>query len=334
MDVLRVGVIGCGGAAGWHAEVLAKSADFEIVALTEPNEQNLERFRTRVPAVAEVPAFADAEQMYQQVDVDAVTIVTPHTLHYPLIMGAIKQGVHVLCEKPMTHTSAHAREIEEAASIAGVTVMVQYQRRFFPTYMYMKQAIESGELGELRTISAHCGQSWQRNSAGKWRQQPELSGGGMLMDSGSHLTDVLLWLAGRPVEQVSALVDNLGSPVDINTSATVRFAGGAHGQLTVIGDYPGVWTETVVVTGTEASLRYEIDPQHPWRVGRVTHHQRDGIYRPLQLPKAPEGIEAWADVIRGREPNPSPAGVGFQVAQLCEAMYRSSEAGGQVINLV
>lgn len=330
MGAIRVGVIGCGGAASWHASSLASSAEFEVVGLVEPNAQNLELFRTRVPEVDGVPAFAAADQLYDEVEVDAVTIVTPHTLHYPLILAALKRGVHVLCEKPMTCESAHAREIEETAETAGVTVMVQYQRRTFPAYVYMKQAIENGELGELRTIAVHCGQGWQRGTAGKWRQEPELSGGGMLMDSGSHLTDVLLWLAGEPVRSVTAQVDNLGSPVDINTTATLRFEGGAHGQLTVIGDYPGVWTETVVVTGTDSSVRYEIDPQHPWRMGRVTHHRRDGIYQPLELPEIAEGIAAWADVIRGTGTNPSPAAAGIRVAELCEAIYRSAERGTTV----
>src|SRR5690606_31436299 len=108
-----------------------------------------------------------------------------HTLHHPLMMAALERGLHVLCEKPMTCTAAEAREIEAAATAAGVTVTVHYQRRTYAAYIYVKQCIDAGELGELRNITIHCGQRWQRGTAGTWRQDPALSGGGMLMDSGS-----------------------------------------------------------------------------------------------------------------------------------------------------
>ncbi|HZC27081.1 MAG TPA: Gfo/Idh/MocA family oxidoreductase [Actinopolymorphaceae bacterium] len=325
-------MIGCGGASSWHTRELASMAGVEIVGLAEPNAANLERFKSRVPLVADVPSFADAEEMFASVELDAVSVVTPHTLHYPIVMSAIKRGLHVLCEKPLTCESAHARDIETAAEAAGVTVMVPYQRRFDPAYGYMKAAIDAGELGELRSITVTCGQHWMQGTAGSWRQDPALSGGGMLMDSGSHLVDMLLWLIGRPVASVSALVDNAGSPVDINAAATVRFDGGIHGQLTVIGDLATTWMETVVVSGTEGLLRYEIEPQHPWRTGRVVHCRNDEIVQPLRLAEGPDLHEVWLAAIRGETPNPSPPSAGLRVAELSEAIYSSAQLG-QTVNL-
>lgn len=325
-----MGVIGCGGAATGHAAAMAGLEGFEIVGLADPSAENLARFRSRVPPVAEVPSFATAEEMFEGVGLDAVTVVTPHTLHYPIVMSALKANLHVLCEKPLTCRTDHARDIEAAAEAAGLTVMVRYQRRFFPPYVYMRQAIESGEIGELRSINAYCGQHWLQGTAGRWRQDPALSGGGMLMDSGSHLADMFLWLAGRPVQTVAALVDNVGSPVDINTAATVSFAGGVQGQLGVVGDLATTWVESVVVSGSEGLLRYENVPQHPWRMGRVTHYRDGGMFDPLRFPPGPEIHEAWLAAIRGEGPNPSPPAAGIRVAELSEAIYRSAQEGRTV----
>ena len=324
MGRLRVGVIGCGGAASWHAMAVANAADCEVVGLVDPSETSLRRFRTRVPIVADVPGFADVEEMFGAVDLDAVTVVTPHTLHHPIVMSAIKRNLHVLCEKPLTCTPEHAREIETAAAANNVTVMVSYQRRLDPAYAYMRGAIDDGVLGDIRSIQVSCGQHWLQGTAGTWRQQPALSGGGMLMDSGSHLVDMLLWLVDAPVESVSALVDNAGSPVDINTAATVSFAGGIHGQLSVVGDLATTWMETVVVSGSEALLRYEIEPQHPWRTGRVTLASDDQITQQLELPDGPGIHSAWLSAIRGEAPNPSPPSAGLRVAELSDAIYRSA----------
>ncbi len=330
MGKLRVGVVGCGGAATWHASSMASAAEFEIVALADPSQANLDTFRSRVPIVAHAPTFADVDEMFASVDLDAITVVTPHTLHHPIVMSAIKRSLHVLCEKPLTCTSEHAREIEAAADAAGVTVMVHYQRRFDPAYSYMRTAIASGELGELRSISISCGQRWLQGTAGSWRQDPSLSGGGMLMDSGSHLVDMLLWLVDQPVRSVSALVDNVGSPVDINAAATVSFAGGVQGQLSVVGDLATTWMENVVVSGSEGLLRYEIEPQHPWRTGRVTHYRDGGIVQPLDLRGGPEAHQAWLSTIRGEIPNPSPPAAGLRVAELSDAIYRSAREGATI----
>lgn len=325
MATIRVGLIGCGAAASWHATGMASSERFEIAALVDPSEANLVRLRERVPSVAAVPAFAGVEPMYAEVELDAVAVVTPHTLHYPLVFDAVERGLHVYCEKPLTCRAGHARAIEAAAEAAGVAVLVGYQRRRDPAYGYMKRVIENGDLGELRGISVCCGQRWLSATAGTWRQEPSLSGGGFLMDSGSHLADMFLWLSDRPVRSVSALVDCLGTPVDIDTTATVEFADGLQGQLTALGGLPHAteWIESVLVTGSRGLLRYDIEPQHPWRTGRVVHYGDRGLLQPTGLPDPPSLLIHWADAIDGIAPNPSPPAAAVRVAELTEAIYES-----------
>jgi predicted dehydrogenase len=323
-------MIGCGGASSFHAQTLLSLEGTRIVALVDTSPASLERMRQRNPQLVDVPDFATTEEMYATVELDAVQIITPHSLHYLQVKEAIEHGAHVLCEKPLAITTADARDIAAKAEASGVIVTVSYQRRLDPAYTFMRQAIEAGELGEIQTVAILNGQGWRKGTEGSWRQDPALSGGGMLMDSGSHHAESLLSLAGRPAVSVSALVDTFGLPIDINSTTTVGFEGGMQGQLTVIGDLPATWIENVTVSGTKGILRYETEPQHPWRTGRVTQYKDGGITQPLDLPGVRSMDPAWLAAIRGETPNPSPPEVGVRVAELTEAIYQSAREGRTV----
>lgn len=326
MERLRVGILGCGGVAGFHAGRLAVLDEVRVAGLADPNPQSIDRLRERV-SLDGVPAFASPAELYETVEVDAVVVATPHTLHRPLIMQALQRGLHVLCEKPLACTPDDAREIAGAAAASGLTVTVGYQRHFDPGYLYMRDVIDRGGLGELRAVSITCGQHWNERTRNAWRQVPELSGGGMLMDTGSHMIDALCWLVGRPFLEVHALVDNRGRPVDIDTTATIAFEGGVQAQLTVLGDMPFAWLESVVVTGTQAALRYENDPQHPWRPGQVSRFSEDAETRPLNLRAgADDVVTAWVAAIRGERENPVPPEVGVRVAELTHAILEAGRA--------
>ncbi|MDQ3855650.1 MAG: Gfo/Idh/MocA family oxidoreductase [Chloroflexota bacterium] len=327
MTRLRIGIAGCGSVTGWHVGNLLAINGVEIAGLADPSQEARERLVRRQPVVASAPQFDTPEELYESVELDGVFVGTPHTLHYSHVIGAVRRGLHVLCEKPLACAPEHAREIAEQSEAEGVVVTVSYQRRVDPAYKYMREAIDSGELGEVRTVAITCGQSWKQLTGGSWRQNPELSGGGMLMDTGSHIVDILLWLAGREPVSVHATVDHYDAPVDITTTATIQFGGGAQGALTVIGDLPTQWIESVLVSGTKGLLRYENDPQHPWRTGTVHQFRDDGVYTPLNLQtwNPPTTDSLWVGAIRGENPNPIPPEVGVRVAELTAAIYRSGQ---------
>jgi predicted dehydrogenase len=330
METFRVAVIGCGMMGGAHAAGFSRLDEARVVGLVDPEPESIRRVSERVPVLAEVPAFATPEDLYKAVEVDGVVVTSPHTLHHPQIIAAVRHGVHVLTEKPMVCEAAHAREIEAAAREAGVTVTVAYHRRLDPGYQYMHEAIQRGELGELRTISITCGQRWGRATTIGWRQKPELSGGGMLMDTGSHIIDIFCWLAGRQATSVTAVVENRYAPVDLDTTASIHFEDGLEGQLTLLGDMPVTWLESVLVIGSEGVLRYENDPQHPWRPGHVTLYRGNEVVSPLDLRSGADYARAWVEAIRGRRENPVPPSAGVRVAELTEAIYESGRSGALV----
>lgn len=327
MEQLRVGILGCGRrVAMFHAGPLAASQGVRIAGLADPNAQSIETLRRTVPLDG-VPAFGSAPELYDSVELDAVLVSTPHTMHHSMIMGALERGLHVLCEKPLACTPEEARDIAAAATASGLTVTIAYQRRFDPAYVYMRDAIVRGDLGELQAVSITCGQQWNGGTRQGWRQLPELSGGGMLMDTGSHIVDVLCWLVGKPFLDVHAIVDPRGRPVDIDTTALIAFEGGVQAQLAVLGGMPFRHLESVIVSGTRAALRYENDPQYPFRPGSVTCYSEDSETRPLNL-RAGVGqvVGAWVAAIRGECENPCPPSAGVCVAELTQAILKAGTA--------
>ncbi len=326
MERLRVGILGCGAVAGFHAGRLAALDEVRIAGLADPNPESIERLRQRV-SLDGVPAFASPAELYQDVELEGVVVATPHTLHHAMIMGALERGLHVLCEKPLACTPEEARDIARAAAASGLTVTIGYQRHFDPGYVYLHDVIDRGDLGELRAVSITCGQHWNEWTRNGWRQVPELSGGGMLMDTGSHMVDVLCWLVGRPFVEVRALVENRGRPVDIDTTAMIAFEGGVQAQLTVLGDMPFAWLESVVIAGTKAALRYDNDPQHPWRPGQVSRLTEEAETRPLNLRTGNDDVvTAWVAAIRGERENPVPPAAGIRVAELTTAIVEAGRA--------
>ncbi len=113
-------------------------------------------------------------------------------------------------------------------------MQVSYQRNYYPHYVYARELISKGAIGPLRGVVSYITQNW--TSTGGWRLDPELAGGGMFMDSGSHLVASTLWMTGLEVAEVCAFMDNDGMKVDINAVINVRFKDGASGTLNTFGN--------------------------------------------------------------------------------------------------
>jgi predicted dehydrogenase len=239
MNPVRIGMIGCGGHARWHISNLCKVADARVAALADPNPAQIQRTQAMFPALAKVPAFSDFHAMLAQAELDAVVICTPHTQHVDQVIDAFGRGLHVLVEKPMVTSVEDAHRVLDAHRKApGKVGAIGYQRHTQPEFIRLRQEIASGKWGAVTYLAALQCQEWKRLTKGTWRQDPQLSGGGQLNDSGSHLIDILLWVTGLRPASVSAVIDNLGTPVDINSSLSIRFAGGAMASVAIVGDAP------------------------------------------------------------------------------------------------
>lgn len=335
--MIRMGLIGCGGNMRAHLRRLVEIPDVRIVAVVEPNDENVRVAREQFPALTGVPVFTDHAAMLAEARPDAVEISTPHTLHFAQIRDALAAGCHVLCEKPMTCTSEEARAVCAQVEEAGRVMMVSYQRHQQALYRWMREFIAGGGLGTLQFVAAQQYQSWYEGRiAGKgWRHIPHLSGGGQLNDSGSHMVDILLHVTGLRPRAVSALQQNLELEVDVNMAINVRFDGGALGSIAIVGQAPGIGAavyEDVTITGDRAGLYYRTmgtpdgKPVLLLRLRGKTEPEPD-------LPGLPADSDpdrAFVDVILGRAQNEAPASCGLRTIELSEAAWKSAAAGGAV----
>ncbi len=323
MGEIRVGFIGCGANARGHMRQVLEIPEVEVVGLCDLDPLSLGQAQEQFAQLEDKPTFRDYRKMLERVEMDAVEISTPHTLHFDLIVAALDRGLHVLTEKPMVCTVDHARQVIRKAEEAGKILMISYQRHLAPQFRYVRSQIMAGELGEVQFVAALQDQKWYEGARGAWRQQLALSGGGQLNDSGSHLLDIVLWMTGLEVEEVQAYMEYFDSEVDINSALCVRFKGGALGNLSVVGRGParGIW-EDITIWGSKAAFYM--------RNGHITyktaHHPMES-FEPGGFPAAISPDRNFVDAILGKDEVQVPALCGLRVIQLTEAAWESARRG-------
>lgn len=143
-------------------------------------------------------AFASAQDLIERSDADVVCIATPNGFLASLAISALEAGKHVLLEKPMGRNLAEARQIAAAAARAGRKLKIGFNHRYHPAIATARQRIHAGDVGELINIRVRYGHGGRPGYEKEWRGDPELAGGGELLDQGVHVVDLLHWFAGVP----------------------------------------------------------------------------------------------------------------------------------------
>ncbi len=316
MEKLRVGMIGTGGISHWHCrQLLELNDEVEIVALADPNEQSLATVTDKF-ALENALRFSDYQALLDNARPDAVVICTPHTLHAKHMMDSLAHGCHVLVEKPMTESTSQADALIAAAKTAGKVMQVSYQRHFQPEFHYIRQAVNDGVIGPLTSVTASLYQEWIRLSQGTWRQDPALSGGGFLMDSGSHIVDVLLWITGLEPQTVRTTLSRRGTPVEIDSFTSIEFAGGVTCGLNLVGSAPH-WHETYAFCGERGAIFYDD--------GKITVRRfKEEPFAPQLPPQTTNQDKSFVDAIAGRHDVLVPGTFARRVVHLTEMIYRAA----------
>ncbi len=320
---LRIGFIGAGGMGVPHFSRTSDHPKAEIVAVTEPAAASMNHLYEHHPEAEALPCYTDYRDMLKAEDLDAAIVLTPHTLHYEQINTCLNKGLHVLTEKPLVCSVKHAKALIKKAQAKERVLMISYQRHFEPPFIYMRDQIMKGRLGEIEFVQAVLSQEWLRLCAGTWRHEMALSGGGQLNDSGSHMVDILLWMTGLKVREVYAVSDNHGTEVDINSALTLTFDNGAMGNLSIIGNAP-TWHEDHTIVGSKGALYLRQGQE----LGQQNAH---GKPIPVKLPKAKGDPNTnFIDSILGKEKPAVPAECGLRVIELTEAAWKSAATGKPV----
>lgn len=175
-----------------------------------------------------VPWFGRLEDLLAAVD--AVIVTSANARHYDYTLAAAAAGRHVLCEKPLATAVEHAEQMVRRCAEAGVQLMTAFPMRFSPPVATAKRAVEAGAVGAVRAIT---GSNNGKMPAG-WFSDPQLAGGGALMDHVVHLADIMHWLLGQQPEEVYAEADTLlheGIEVEDVGMVLLRFRDGVIGTI-------------------------------------------------------------------------------------------------------
>ena len=326
---IRFGVIGPGGAGRGRTMVLNQDRAVEVVAAADTSPECITKLEEMLGHKVERFVGPDGyKRMIDSVELDAVGIFSPHTLHYEHAMYAFEHDLHVLIEKPMVCGAARAIETAKVAAKKGLVYLIHYQRHYEPKYVTARRLIRKGVIGGIKGFYVYMAQDWR---GVRWRGDPRYSGGGQLNDSGSHYQDILLYLTGLLPKSVRGSYDHYyhgeKRPVEINGSFSVELSNGAAGRLIIVGDYIRGFTDDVRLLGEKGVMVF--------RGGEVlvAKDGRDFKSVPVRLPRGyPKNpCDNFARLLTGRtRENHVPALFGAQVALLTEAMLAAGRTGRKV----
>ncbi|MBK8270583.1 MAG: Gfo/Idh/MocA family oxidoreductase [Planctomycetes bacterium] len=225
---MRIGIIGCGHAGRRHAEQIRKLPEAELVAGCDTITSSAQRFASDY----NIPTFATVDEFLDQ-PLDGVTVCTPPTTHARIVTQVIERGIRVLCEKPLAPDAHDCLTIPRSDLLACA-----FKFRHLSGAAMLRDMIARDELGRINHVRGTA--TADADMAGKWFSDPLLSGGGVLLDNGVHLVDLVHFLLG-PVDSVSAMACESSRGLDVEESAVINLnlSRGASASIFVSWEAPG-----------------------------------------------------------------------------------------------
>jgi predicted dehydrogenase len=224
--------------------------------------------------------------------IDFVVIVTPNSTHFPAAKAFLTQGIHVVCDKPLTFEVEEAQELANLAKKKKLLFAVTYTYTGYPAVKHVREMIKKGEIGEIRFVNAEYPQEWLAtpaekgdNKQAKWRTDPGVSGKvNCLGDIGSHVENMVSYMTGLKIKSVCARLDKIvkGRVLDDNASIMIEYKSGAKGLY---------WSSQIAV-GYDNALRVRVFGEK----GTIQWSQEAPNY--IEVFKLGQPNEHWS---RGRE---------------------------------
>ena len=337
MSTVRIGVVGLGIMGAGHAANIAsgKVKGLELTAIVSSDAAKRARFTS-------ARGFSTTEDMIASGLVDAVLIATPHYSHTSIGIQALKAGLHVLVEKPISVHKADAEKLIAAHTNKKKVFAAIFNQRTDPYFKKIRQLVQSGELGAVRRIQWTI-TDWFRTNAyyesSPWRATWAGEGGGVLLNQCLHNLDLFQWIFGLP-QRVTGFC-NFGRyhPIEAEDDVTAYFeyASGAHATLiTSTGEAPG--TNRLEIATERGRLVYENDKltfkRNEVPMGEFSRTSKEGFVKPatwdIAIPLSGHGgqhveiLQNFADAIIDGAPLLAPAAEGIRSVELANAIVLST----------
>ena len=337
MKSIRCGVIGVGNMGGYHARGLAdgRIARATLTAVCDLDPAQLAQFPNQ-------KGFADSRTLIRSGLVDAVIIATPHYDHTTIGVDALRQGLHVLVEKPISVHKSDCNQLVAAHTNPRQVFAAMLNQRTDPYFQKIRALVRGGELGAVRRLSWTI-TDWFRTDAyyasGGWRATWAGEGGGVLLNQATHNLDLWQWMFGMPVRVRAVCGLGRFHPIEVEDDVTAiwEYANGATGVFTTTtGEAPG--TNRLEVAGDRGRLVYEDNilrvTQTAEPVSGFCRQSPQHYARPAQTEQVFEFpdhggqhagvLQNFIDAILDGTPLIAPAADGAGAVELANAMLWSS----------
>ncbi len=330
MGTIRVGVLGFGFIGNLHSQAVQNTAGMELAGVWTRHDGTAEKFAEAFP---DGRLFDSIEALATSPDVDAVVVGLPNSLHFDATTLALQEGKHVLVEKPMAMNTSEASKMASLAAEKKLSLMVGHMWRFDREFQAVRELVTQGKIGKVvKTKGYGIHENW--GPVG-WFVEPELAGGGALIDMGVHALDSVRYLIGdpTPVRVFATIgthygdykVDDTGVLMVVwdNGITSVIESGWWHPHM----DGPEASTQLFGTTGYARVFPTMAKfgkgerpwlPRFPLREDHCDQHIYDG-----------QMAEFAASIREGRPPVPGPD-EGMTVMRICEAAYESARTGRAV----
>jgi predicted dehydrogenase len=376
---IRLGMVGGGQGAfiGAVHRIAARLDDqYELVAGALSSEPERARASGLELGLREDRAYGSYEEMARREarledGIEAVAIVTPNNMHFPVAKAFLKRGIHVICDKPLTANLRDATKLAALVRESGKVFALTHNYTGYPMIRQAREMVASGELGEIRLVHAEYVQDWLTTDIettgqkqAEWRTDPARSGvGGAVGDIGTHAYNLACFVSGIEAESLSADLTSFveGRALDDNVHVLFRYGNGARGMLWASQVAPGNENRLVLrVHGTKAGIEWsQENPNYLW-FGPLNEQKRlvtrggtgtgEAAARMTRVPAGhPEGyLEGFANIYReaaaailaareGREPGPDvifpTVEDGVKGVAFVEACVRSSKRNAAWVTL-
>lgn len=309
-------LVGTGGIAQSYASAFEKHPEATLAVVADVRLDAAQALAARFNC----PAFTSlADAIDAGPPVDAVVICTPPNTHEELTLAALRRGTHVLCEKPFTLTTDSARRMAAEAERSGRLLTMASKFRYVTDIVTAKTLTESGVIGEVVLFeNAFTGRV---DMSRRWNANPAVSGGGVLIDNGTHSVDIMRFFLG-PLAAVHAVEGKRvqGLPVEDTARLFVRSSAGVMGTVDLSWSLNKELDWFVNLYGSTGTI------QIGWKQSRYKQQGGDwvvfgGGYDKVQAFR--DQVTNFARVIRGDEPLRITAEDAVASVTVIEAAYRS-----------
>jgi predicted dehydrogenase len=338
--MIKLGLIGCGRITRLvHLNALAGLRNARVVALAEADPERLAEAAARVPHAAR---YGDYRDLLADGKVDAVVITLPPALHAEAAIAAFEAGRHVYVEKPLAISREECRAMLRARAVNGKIGMVGFNYRFHPLYRRLRDQVAAGRAGQVsgvRTVFAAASRALP-----EWKTLRH-TGGGALLDLASHHIDLVRFLFGQEIREVSATVRSVRTEQDTaalqmrladgtGIQTFVSMAAAEEDRIDVIGDAGKLTADRyrerdLVFTPSARRLAPAQRLVDGLRAAGASPTRVLGVLLPPHDPSHQNALQAFVDAVSCGAPSPLPLGEGLRnldvvlAAERAAAMNRS-----------